>query len=131
MILIEQKDAEAYQIMVNKYLSMSLRFAERMLGNRQDAEDVTQETYLKLWRGALHWKQKSKFSTYLYKVMFNACMDYKRSIVPFVKIEMENFQDNTKTADEVVLAQQKETYVQKLLQKLPDRQRAALILSYY
>jgi RNA polymerase sigma-70 factor (ECF subfamily) len=128
---IAQKDRDAYGILLNKYLGVCVRFAERMLGNRQDAEDLAQDIYLKLWLNPTSWKQQSSFSTWLYRVTFNSCIDYKRKTVFSSNIELELLKDNAEGADEVMIEHQKSAYIQNLLQKLPDRQRAALILSYY
>lgn len=131
MMRIAGKDKDAYRILVNKYLSLCVRFAERMVGNRQDAEDIAQETCLKIWRKPESWKQQSKFSTWLYRVIVNACIDHKRKVIPFANVELEALHDHAEAVDEVLMARQKADHMQRLLQQLPDRQRAALVLSYY
>ena len=131
MTHIARRDKDAYQILVNKYLDTCVRFAERMLGNRQDAEDIAQETCLKIWKDPTSWKQQSRFSTWLYRVMFNACIDHKRKDIPFANVELEELQDHAQVVDELLIERQKAAYMQQLLQQLPDRQRAALVLCYY
>ena len=131
MMRIAQKDKNAYKLLLDKYLSICVRFGERMLGNRQDAEDIAQETCLKIWRDPSSWKQQSKFSTWLYRVMFNACIDHKRKVLPFANVELDALHDHTQAVDEMLMARQKADHMQQLLQQLPDRQRAALVLSYY
>ena len=56
-------DTAAYRLLVTRHLSRCVRFAERMLGNRQDAEDVVQEACLKLWHQAPAWEPKAQVST--------------------------------------------------------------------
>lgn len=131
MMRITQRDKDAYRILVNKYLGVCVRFAERMVGSRQDAEDIVQETCLKLWRDPTSWKQQSKFSTWLYRVIVNACIDHKRKVIPFANVELDELHDHAQAADEMLIARQKAAHMQRLLQQLPDRQRAALVLSYY
>jgi RNA polymerase sigma-70 factor (ECF subfamily) len=131
MMRINQRDKEAYRLLVNKYLSFCVRFGERMLGNRMDAEDVAQEVCLKIWKDPASWKQQSRFSTWLYRVVANACIDHKRKVVPIVQVELESLHDHTAGVDEVLMMRQQSDYLLKLLQELPERQRAALILSYY
>lgn len=131
MARIAQSDKDAYRILVNKYLGLCIRFAERMLGSRQDAEDIAQETCLKIWQNPESWKRQSKFSTWLYRVIVNACIDHKRKVIPFANVEMEALHDHAEMVDEVLIARQKKDHMQQMLQKLPDRQRAALVLSYY
>ena len=131
MLRVADGDREAYQILVTKYLSLCVRFAERMLGNRQDAEDIAQDTCLKLWRHPLSWKQQSSFSTWMYRVVYNACIDHKRKVIRFSDVELSELRDESLTADELVMEKQQSEYVRVLMQQLPHRQRAALILSYY
>ena len=120
MMRIAQKDKDAYRILVNKHLGVCVRFAERMLGSRQDAEDIAQETCLKIWRNPESWKQQSKFSTWLY-----------RKVIPFANVELEVLHDHAAAVDEVLMTRQKADHMQQMLQQLPHRQRAALVLSYY
>ena len=131
MLRVVDGDTQAYQLLITKYLTLCVRFAERMLGSRQDAEDIAQETCLKLWRDPLSWKQQSRFSTWMYRVVYNACIDHKRKVIHFADVELAELYDTTVAADEVVMEQQQSAYVRGLLQQLPHRQRAALILSYY
>ena len=131
MMRIAQKDKDAYRILVNKHLGVCVRFAERMLGSRQDAEDIAQETCLKIWRNPESWKQQSKFSTWLYRVIVNACIDHKRKVIPFANVELEVLHDHAAAVDEVLMTRQKADHMQQMLQQLPHRQRAALVLSYY
>lgn len=121
----------AYRQLVGRYMDYCVRFAERMLGNRHDAEDVAQEVCLKIWRDAGKWQGQAKFSTWLYRVMFNACIDHKRKVIPLLVgggIDMEN---TSLDPEEVLEEKQLVQKVVKALQKIPDRQRAALVLSYY
>jgi RNA polymerase sigma-70 factor, ECF subfamily len=131
MARIALRDKDAYRLLVNKYLGLCVRFAERILGNRQDAEDIAQETCLKIWRNPDSWKQQSKFSTWLCRVIVNACIDHKRKVIPFATVEMKALHDHSEAVDEVLIARQKADNMQHMLQQLPYRQRAALVLSYY
>ena len=75
---IARQDAAAYRMLVARHLNFCVRFAERMLGSRADAEDVVQEVCLRIWNDAGKWKPEAKFTTWLYRVMTNACIDHKR-----------------------------------------------------
>lgn len=90
-----------------------------------------QETCLKIWNEAERWQPRAKFSTWLYRVIFNACMDHKRKVIPLSGIEIETLIDDVPAADDVLMLDQRAKRVQQALQKLPERQRAAMILSYY
>jgi len=131
MLRVGQKDMAAYRELVGRHLNRGIKVAERMLGNRQDAEDVMQDTCLKIWKEAERWQPKARFSTWLYRVIFNACIDFKRKVVPMSGVEVETLADDVPAADDAMMMMQRARRVKQALQKLPERQRAALILSYY
>ena len=121
----------AYRKLVGRYMDYCVRFAERMLGNRSDAEDVTQEVCLKIWRESAKWQPQAKFSTWLYRVMFNACIDHKRRVVPFSVGDLIETADTSSNPEETLREKESAKRVISALQKLPERQRAAVVLSYY
>ena len=100
MNLIAKRDPKAYRDLIGKYLDFCVRFAERMLNNRHDAEDITQEVCLKIWNVAPRWVPTAKFSTWLYRVMVNACIDHKRKILPFVQSDMAEIVDKRRSDDD-------------------------------
>ena len=133
MLRVGQKDIVAYRELIGKHLNKGLRVAQRMLGNRsrQDAEDIMQEVCLKIWNEAERWKPKAKFSTWLYRVIINSCIDHTRKVVPLSIVNMEAIVDESPASDEVLMRENRSLRVEHALQKLPERQRAAIILSYY
>lgn len=131
MLLVAQRDVTAYRELVARYLNFCTRFAERMVGSRHDAEDIAQEACLKIWNEAPRWQPKAKFSTWLYRVMFNSCIDYKRKVIPLPLADESSIMDESLSADELINQEQNSKRVQQALHKLPERQRAAIVLSYY
>lgn len=128
---IARQDAAAYRLLVARHLNFCVRFAERMLGSRADAEDVTQEVCLRIWNEAGKWRPEAKFTTWLYRVMTNACIDHKRKrrMLPLGDNDMTH---DTSPGPELSLQQQQRSrQVQAALGRLPPRQRAAVVLSYY
>jgi RNA polymerase sigma-70 factor, ECF subfamily len=128
---IARKDAKAYRELVGKYLNFCVRFAERMTGSRQDAEEIAQDVCLKIWNEAGRWQPQAKFSTWLYRVVTNRCIDYKRKVVPLGVVDAETLADAAAPADDMMIREQQAARVRLALKGLPDRQRAAVILSYY
>jgi len=131
MLRIAGADMLAYRELVDRHLDRSVRVAERMLGNRQDAEDIVQEVCLKVWKEAPRWRPQAKFSTWLYRVLVNACIDWRRKVVPFVDTDMDGIEDGRCGDDERLIEQEDSRRVRDALQTLPARQRAAVVLSYY
>ena len=71
---IRRGNAEALEDLVSRYESKVYNLAYKMLGNREDAEDVLQDTFLNVVRSLKGFKQKASFSTWLYRVATNAAL---------------------------------------------------------
>ena len=79
LIAFANGDAEAAQLLARRLLPRTLAQAQRMLGDRADAEDVAQEAMMRLWRIAGEWRQgEAQVSTWLYRVTANLCTDRLR-----------------------------------------------------
>jgi len=71
-------DLSGYRQLYDRYGHPLLRTAQRMLGRRQEAEDAVQETFLKLFRGIHGFRRGGRFSTYLFQILNNTCVDMIR-----------------------------------------------------
>ena len=126
-------DAAACTQLVDRHLPRVLRLAGRMLSHRADAEDVTQEVFLRVWRSAPGWRPgKARFSTWLYRVTLNLCSDRLRQRRPNAEPEvLENLPDEALSAEGVLQRGAVVTEVTAALARLPDRQREAILLCHY
>ena len=69
-------DEHAYQILVQRHLNPCLGMVQRLVGDRQDAEDIMQEAFVRLWRFAPRWKASgARFTTWYYRVIMNLCIN--------------------------------------------------------
>lgn len=74
-----QGDRSAYQALVKQHLKSISHYAFRLLGNRKDTEDISQEVFLRLWTNAHKWRpEKAKLTTWLHRIAHNLCIDYLR-----------------------------------------------------
>jgi RNA polymerase sigma-70 factor (ECF subfamily) len=71
-------DAEAFERLLRRHRGPLFTFLLRMLGDRQRAEDLTQEAFLRVVRAAGRWEARAKFQTWLYTVARNLCVDQSR-----------------------------------------------------
>src|SRR5882757_11052000 len=72
-------DEVAFRTLVERHIDRAYAIALRIVGNAADAEDVVQDTMLKVWTHRGRWQQgRAKFSTWLYRVVSNRCIDLRR-----------------------------------------------------
>jgi RNA polymerase sigma-70 factor (ECF subfamily) len=130
MYQIQQGNQRAFRQLVDSYLSPLYRFAQRMLNDPATAEDVVQETFVKVWYQAKRWQPgKAKLSTWLHTIVHNQCIDvYRKNDEPTVDLqEAENVAAATDAIQQLELSEQ----ITHALQQLPERQRSAILLCYY
>mgnify|MGYP001329633266 FL=1 len=105
----------------------------RMLRDRAAAEDVTQETFLRLWKNAAKWRpQGARIETWLYRVAMNLCLDRLRRTKREAPEEAAPERaDPALGADEAMEADERRRAVDAALAELPERQREAITLCHY
>lgn len=129
---IAENDQAAFRSLVERHIDRAYALALRILQNPADADDVVQDTMLKVWTLRGTWQSgRARFSTWLYRVVANRCIDLRRrpqhSDIDAVPDPVDGRED--------ALTALHRTQVGDLLEaamlRLPDHQRIALILSYH
>lgn len=123
-------DAAAFRKLAEFHLNKIMNFAYRMLCSRADAEDVAQETFLRLWKEANRYKPTARLITWLHRIAHNLCVDRLRARREQPSVELDDRQD---LAEPSALLDQKQMVheVSRALNSLPERQRAAMALVHY
>lgn len=75
-------DAAAFQALVERHRSMVYRVAYQFAGNHHDAEDIAQEVFIKVYRSLDRFRQDAQLSSWLYRIVMNACIDHRRRHSP-------------------------------------------------
>ncbi|MBL0922956.1 MAG: sigma-70 family RNA polymerase sigma factor [Sphingomonadaceae bacterium] len=129
---IAARDHAAMRLAADRHAAMVWRVAYRMLGERAEAEDVAQESLLKLWNHADRWKAGgSGIAPWLKKVTVNQCLDRLRRKRFTSDEEVPEREDESPLADRQMETTEVGQAVKDCIEALPDRQRAAVILTYY
>ncbi len=136
-------DQYAFQILVNRHQTSVLNLTYRFLGDKQKSEDLAQETFLQVWQAAKSFKGKSKFTTWLYRICVNRCLNeikaarrknwlqFFRNLSGSRGSQDEPLLDDALNAEDLLLARERSRQISNALQSLSENQRIALILKRY
>lgn len=130
---ISDGDRVAFAMLVTRHGNRSLAIAERLLGDRAEAEDVVQESFVKLWTDASRFDPaRARFATWFYRVLSNAALDRLRRRRRLVALpDGYDGVDGEDDAEETMLRDQRVCRVRAAIDALPERQRLALVLCHF
>lgn len=129
---IAGNDQDAFRVLVERHIDRAYGLALRILNNRADAEDIVQDTLLKIWLHRGRWESgRAKFSTWLYRVVTNRCIDVRRQPRSEDLEQVPEVADNKPLAIAEIQKHEVNTMLDTAMGRLPDQQRVALILSYH
>ena len=132
MVRVALRDGAAFGTLIDAYAARPHRIACRMLGDPAEAEDIAQETMLRLWNGAEKWQAGGPgVSAWLARVATNLCLDRLRRRKFASDEAVPERADERAGADEMIDETAQRARTIAAVQALPDRQRAAIILTYY
>jgi RNA polymerase sigma-70 factor (ECF subfamily) len=131
MVLYANGDSAVAGILARRHASRVLALAYRMLNDQAEAEDVTQEAMLRLWKIAPEWRRgEAKVSTWLYRVASNLCLDRLRKKRGVGLDDIPEPEDDAPSAEEAMLQQARKASLQEALDALPERQKLAVTLRH-
>ena len=131
---IGNNEPAAVNEMVTRKLPRLLALASRILGDADEAKDVAQESFLRIWRQAANWRTgEARFDTWLHRVALNLCRDRlrRRKERPLHEDEALAMADSAPSPDEYLEAADRSARMASALAALPERQREAIVLQYY
>jgi RNA polymerase sigma-70 factor, ECF subfamily len=142
-------DKAAFALLVRRHLARATALAQRITGNRSDAEEIVQEAFLRCWQKAPEWRPAERpandraandrggdgataqFGTWLYRVLVNLCLDRRRRPQPVGIEAAETVADSAADGFDETARGETSRRVQAAMAQLPERQRAALALCYF
>ena len=139
-------DKRAFEVLIHRHQGSVLNFIFRFMGNRTDAEDLTQEVFLRVWKAAGTYKPDAKFTTWLYRIATNLCINKQRAIRIrrlFARFHsQEQSQDSRDsfitgegaellTPEDRLIDSEQSVQLLNALNELPTSQRIAVVLKIY
>jgi RNA polymerase sigma-70 factor (ECF subfamily) len=133
----QKGDREAFEQIVARYKDQLLNFAYRFLGSRQEAEDVVQDTFLRVYRNRKAYRRVARFSTWIYTIAGNLAKTELRKrkrrklfSISDLGFEEKDYEisDLTYNPEDDVEGTLKEEIIQKEIERLPPKFREVIIL---
>ncbi|NCC22189.1 MAG: sigma-70 family RNA polymerase sigma factor [Alphaproteobacteria bacterium] len=132
---IQKRDRQAFSVLVRRHSQRFYRMAWRISGTREEAEDIVQEAFLKLWDRPGLWKpgKGAAFTTWFARIVMNAAIDHVRRARNAARFSTLASAGDEAREDGMPQAQysREQAALERALHALPLRQKAAIDLSYY
>ncbi|NOU48347.1 MAG: RNA polymerase sigma factor [Bacteroidales bacterium] len=142
--IILSGDKNKYAILIEKYQPMVFRVCRGFVFYKEDADDLMQEVFIKVFRALDTFNQQAAFSTWLYRITLNTCLNYKRKternqfFLRFNKLGIRDLKksetlmsESIQQADQPMIDNQHATQIKQAINRLPEKQQAAFVLSKY
>jgi len=133
-------DDDKLKILIDRHLKAIYNFVFRFCNNKQDAEDITQEVFLKMWKNIKKYDEHQNFNTWLFTIAKNTAFDWlrkKRNLVfsdfdtPEGKnLLTETITDTTPNPEELIIKTENATLLNNLVNQLPTFYQTILLLRY-
>jgi RNA polymerase sigma-70 factor (ECF subfamily) len=144
IILIDDAIAgkqEAYERLMKKYRQLIYNLIYRMIRNKEDVQDLTQEAFIKAFNSLDKFDKQFSFSTWLFKIATNNCIDYLRkkklhtfSIDKDISNDDDDYQfeipDNERTPDKNLLDKERKKILEEAIENLPNKYKSVILLRH-
>ncbi len=129
-------DTKAYAVLIDRYKHMVYTMAAQIVKNKEDAEEVAQDVFLKAFKALNSYKGDAKFSTWLYKIAYYRSLDYlkkrqRRISTTAIDVSREYSISALDGEMDRMEVQEKQQMVKKAIQKLPEDDGVLITLHYY
>jgi RNA polymerase sigma-70 factor (ECF subfamily) len=132
-------DTSAFQALVERHRSMVYRAAYQFAGNHHDAEDIAQEVFIKVYRSLDRFRQDAQLTSWMYRIVMNACIDHRRRQRPAVTApfgeeaeqRMLNTPEDTPGPEERAYAGELGQVLESEIGRLPNGQRVVFVMRHH
>lgn len=131
-------DRHAFTTLVQVHQKSILNFIWRLMGDKTHAEDLSQDVFLRVWKSAPKYEKRAKFSTWIYRIAINLCLNKMRTLkiknmflTPLPLKRQPQINKNSTTPETQLLKAEQTRRVFDILNTLPSAQRIAVTLKFY
>jgi len=124
--LAAEGDRVAFQTLVERHRTMVYRVAYQFAGNHHDADDIAQEVFIKVHRSLQRFRQDAQFTSWLYRIAMNACIDHRRRHTPLDaddELTLRNHATGEPDPENRAYAGELGAVLKAAIDRLPPRQR--------
>lgn len=130
----ENSRDEALRLLLREYREPIYYHVRRMLLSHEDADDVTQTTFINAWKGLSFFRGESKLSTWLYRIAHNECLQFlskKNRIMNVPLTEVHQKLQSVLQEDELFNGDELASRLHVAVASLPEKQKAVFVLKYF
>ncbi len=140
MLRVKEGDLRAFEELVEIHQHAVIGTVAKMLGSPDDAEDIAQQVFVRIWKSAKRYEPQAKFTTWLFTItrnlVFNEMRRRQRKPAVSINEREDDFHigtpdDSSRNPDNAALQRELERAVDHAIQQLPEKQRLAVILRRY
>jgi len=146
MLEFQKGDISSFEKLVQKHKESIINIIYQFIGERDEAEDLAVEVFLRVYRAAKKYQAKAKFTTWLYKITTNLCLNEirKKAKVQTVSLSkpisageekeeelIEKIADAAPSPQQILEKKERNALIRKAIDSLPAKQRMATILQIY
>ncbi|MBK7632331.1 MAG: RNA polymerase sigma factor [Ignavibacteriales bacterium] len=141
IINAQNGDILAFEELIYRYDKMVLRIAFKYTGDNDDAKDIYQEVFIKVYKGLLNFQFKSEFSTWLFRITSNTCITFKRKYARANHFSLDDEKnesyistipdDSELSPENLAINSENEKKINEALNSLSPNQKMSFLLKHY
>ena len=128
---IARGDGWALDVLIRRHEGSALQVAFRFLGDHAEAEEVVQETFLRVYRNAAKFKPSATFRAWMFRILTNLCRDARKKSKPVYYTEVPDMPDPLAGPEQSLERKRRGRAITLAIHALPENQRLALLFSAY